>query len=71
VLSRADGIVPISGTRNTKHPDENIAAACLKVDPEILAAVDEIFRPGAVAGARYSFSAQTQIDTELTPEEHA
>ncbi|WP_308910426.1 aldo/keto reductase [Pseudokordiimonas caeni] len=71
VLSRGDHIVPIPGTRSIAHLDEDIVAASLSIDAEALAAVDDIFAPGAVAGPRYSPAMQAQIDTELLPEEEA
>ncbi|CAH0353747.1 MAG: aldo/keto reductase [Sphingobium sp.] len=69
VLSRAPHIVPIPGTRSIAHLDENLATATMTFAPETLAAVDAIFTPGAVAGARYAPAMQAQIDTELLPEE--
>ncbi|WP_206517701.1 aldo/keto reductase [Sphingobium algorifonticola] len=69
VLSRAPYIVPIPGTRSIAHLDEDLAAATHSFAPDILAAVDAIFTPGAVAGPRYSSAMQAQVDTELLPEE--
>lgn len=69
VLSRDDHVVPIPGTRCIDHLHENLAAATLTVPTDALAAVDAVFTPGAVAGARYAPAAQAQIDTELLPEE--
>ncbi len=69
VLSRAPHIVPIPGTRSIAHLDEDLAAAAMIFAPDVLAAVDAIFTPGAIAGPRYSAAMQAQIDTELLPEE--
>jgi aryl-alcohol dehydrogenase-like predicted oxidoreductase len=69
VLSRGDHVIPIPGTRSIDHLREDVQAAHVRLHPSIIAAVDEIFRPGAVAGPRYPASAQAQIDTELLPEE--
>lgn len=69
VLAQGDHIVPIPGTRSIAHLDEDLAAASLTLAPEVLAAVDAIFAPGAVAGRRYSPAMQAAIDTELLPEE--
>lgn len=71
VLSREPDIVPIPGTRSITHLDEDIAAATMTFAPDVFAAVDEIFTPGAVAGPRYPSALQAQIDTELLPEEVA
>jgi aryl-alcohol dehydrogenase-like predicted oxidoreductase len=43
-------VVPIPGTRTPDHLDENLAAADVGLDAEILARIDEIARPGAAAG---------------------
>lgn len=69
VLSRGDDVVPIPGTRSIAHLDEDLSAATLSIDSGILAAVDDIFAPGAVHGARYAPAMQAQVDTELLPEE--
>ena len=67
VLSRGDHIVPIPGTRSTRHLEENMAARALA--PDVLAAVEALFPPNALDGARYPAAMQAQIDTELLPDE--
>lgn len=69
VLSRGGNIVAIPGTRNIAHLEENVATLEHLPPPDVLAAVDDIFSPGVVAGPRYPAAAQAQIDTELLPEE--
>jgi aryl-alcohol dehydrogenase-like predicted oxidoreductase len=69
VLSRGADIVPIPGTGNIAHLEENIATATMTFDPATLAEVDAIFSPGAVSGNRYPPAMQAQIDTELLPDE--
>lgn len=69
ILARGDDIVPIPGTRSIAHLDENLAAVGKSLSSDIMEAVDAIFKPGAVDGARYSPAMQVQIDTELLPEE--
>lgn len=71
VLACDPSIIAIPGTRNIAHLDENIAAASITLSAETIAEVDAIFAPGAVAGPRYPAPVQTQIDTELLPEESA
>lgn len=71
VLARRPYIVPIPGTRSIAHLEENLGAARLALDAEIIAAVDAIFVPGAISGTRYAPAMQAQIDTELLPEEVA
>ncbi|MBO9575058.1 MAG: aldo/keto reductase [Sphingobium sp.] len=69
VMAQWEHILPIPGTRSIAHLDENIGAARLTLARDILDAVDAIFTPGAVVGARYPAAAQAQIDTEFLPEE--
>jgi aryl-alcohol dehydrogenase-like predicted oxidoreductase len=71
VLARDDRVVPIPGTRSIAHLEENLAAATLSIGQEYFHEVDQIFRPGAVAGGRYPAALQIQIDTERLPEELA
>ncbi len=53
VLSRGDHVVPIPGTSHHDRLEENAAAADMILSPATLQALDDIFRPGAAAGARY------------------
>jgi aryl-alcohol dehydrogenase-like predicted oxidoreductase len=69
VLARGDDIVPIPGTRDIGHLEENVAAAAITLDAATIARVDALFAPGTIRGARYSAAAQRQIDTELLPDE--
>jgi aryl-alcohol dehydrogenase-like predicted oxidoreductase len=69
VLARGDFILPIPGTRSIAHLEDNLGAAAITLSNEQIAAVDAIFAPGAVHGARYPVPVQAQIDTELLPEE--
>jgi aryl-alcohol dehydrogenase-like predicted oxidoreductase len=54
VLSRGSDIVPIPGTKRRKHLETNIAAVDLVLSEEDQDELEDIFRPGAVSGARYS-----------------
>lgn len=69
LLAKARFIVPIPGTTSLAHLHQNIGAASMLLAPDMIAAVDELFAPGAVAGPRYAPAAQAQADTELLPEE--
>jgi aryl-alcohol dehydrogenase-like predicted oxidoreductase len=51
----AQGAVPIAGTLNAQHLDENAAAGDIALTPAELTALDAIFpRTGAVAGPRFA-----------------
>lgn len=69
VLAQGDDIVPIPGTRSIAHLEDDLGAANISLTPDVIAAIDDIFRPGAVRGNRYSPAMQAMIDTELLPEE--
>ena len=64
VLSRGEHVVPIPGTTSLKHLEENFQAGSLDLPAEILAEIDGLLEPGAIAGARYGEATQAEIDTE-------
>jgi aryl-alcohol dehydrogenase-like predicted oxidoreductase len=53
VLSRGRSIVPIAGTSHRRWLKENAAAAEIRLSAATEEALEEIFRLGAAAGARY------------------
>ena len=53
VLHQGDDIVPIPGTTDPDHLDENIAALDVSLSEEELARIDEIAPQGVAAGDRY------------------
>jgi len=53
VLSRGPRVVPIAGTSHRHWLEENAAASDITISATAQQALDEIFRPGAAAGARY------------------
>ena len=53
VLSQWQHIVPIPGTRRKANLDENLGALSVMLNAAELAAIDAVFPPSAVAGARY------------------
>lgn len=69
VLAQGDTIVPIPGTRSIAHLTENMAAATKPLRADVLAAIDALFPPNALDGARYPAMMQAQIDTETLPGE--
>jgi aryl-alcohol dehydrogenase-like predicted oxidoreductase len=69
VLSRGEHVVPIPGTRNAAHLEEDLGALDLTLSPETLASIDAIFAPGAIRGARYIAPLQAQVTTETFPDE--
>jgi len=53
VLAQGDDIVPIPGTKRRKYLEENAAAVDLKLTPDDLRRLSEVFSSGAAAGMRY------------------
>lgn len=64
VLSRGEHVIALPGTRSLDHLAENIARPDWRPAPEVVARIDALFTPGAVAGARYSPALQATIETE-------
>ena len=53
VLAQDKNIVPIPGTKHRKYLEDNVAALDVKLSPEDLRRIEEIFPAGAAAGLRY------------------
>src|SRR6266478_8533381 len=53
VLAQGDDIVPIPGTKRRKYLEENAAAVDLKLTPDDLRRLSEVFPSGAASGLRY------------------
>lgn len=64
VLARGDHVVAIPGTTQPAHLDENLGAAAVRLDAGLLARLDALFEPAAIAGERYSAQNQSEVDTE-------
>ena len=62
VLAQGDDIVPIPGTKRRKWLEENVAAAALKLTPEVVAALGAALAPGRIAGPRYSAERMATVD---------
>ena len=64
LLTRGKRVIPIPGTTSLQHLAENIAASSVVVPAAIIAGIDALLAPGAVAGERYPAATQAEIDTE-------
>src|SRR5271170_3130775 len=53
VLAQGNDVVPIPGTKRRKYLEENVGALNVKLPPEALRRIDEVFPRDATAGARY------------------
>ncbi|MFY9841562.1 MAG: aldo/keto reductase [Terriglobales bacterium] len=53
VLAQGEDIVPIPGTKRRKYLEENVAAVDVKLTPEDLRRLSQVFPAGAASGLRY------------------
>jgi aryl-alcohol dehydrogenase-like predicted oxidoreductase len=54
LLAQGDDIVPIPGTAQIEHLEQNIASASVQLAVGELAGIQEAFPPGVAAGDRYA-----------------
>ena len=64
LLAQQDNILPIPGTVQISHLAENLAAAELNLDADLLQQAGQLIHAQNVYGARYPAATQTEIDTE-------
>ena len=63
-LAQDKTCVPIPGTTNLQHLEDNFAAAQINLPADVLAQLNADFAPEAVSGLRYSPPAQASVTTE-------
>jgi hypothetical protein len=64
LLARGDHILPIFGTRQPEHLDENAASDAVRLDRSLVERLDALINQQSVAGPRYNEATQKEIDTE-------
>ncbi|MCW5660604.1 MAG: aldo/keto reductase [Burkholderiaceae bacterium] len=64
LLHQGDDIVPIPGTTQLAHLDENLGAANVRLSAQQVAYIGALLHDRTVAGARYSAASQSEVDTE-------
>jgi aryl-alcohol dehydrogenase-like predicted oxidoreductase len=64
LLSRGEHVVPIPGTTNLEHLQENVGASGLVVPTALLERADALINRSTVTGPRYNANTQAEIDTE-------
>ena len=64
LLAKGEDIVPIPGTMNIAHLEENCAAADLVLTPEVVARLDALINERTVQGPRYNSANSLEVDTE-------
>ena len=63
-LAQDKGSVPIPGTTNLQHLQDNFDAAAIDLPADMLAQINSDFAPASIAGPRYSAVAQASVTTE-------
>lgn len=69
LLARGGNVVPIPGTTDIRHLEENLEAASVRLSDEAIAKVEDICGRENISGARYSASAQATVGTETFVDE--
>ena len=65
LLHKAPHIVPIPGTTSVDHLREDLAAADVRLPPELIGRLDALINEKTVAGNRYGEQANREVDTEI------
>lgn len=63
LLNKHPHVVPIPGTRRISHLESNVGAVSVKLSTEEINALDRLFDPQGVAGARYPDAGFVGIET--------
>lgn len=64
VLHQGEHVIALPGTTQVDHLHENLRGAEIALDAALLAELDAIFAPEAIAGDRYALASQREVDTE-------
>ena len=64
LLAKAPHVIAIPGMRSIAHLDDDLGADAVTLSADTMARLDDMFRPGAVAGPRYVPATQAEVDTE-------
>jgi aryl-alcohol dehydrogenase-like predicted oxidoreductase len=64
VLAQGQHVVAIPGTTCRTHLEENLGAAALELQPQLIAKLGALINERTVAGERYNAATQAEVDTE-------
>jgi aryl-alcohol dehydrogenase-like predicted oxidoreductase len=64
LLSRGDHVIPIAGSRQVAHLEENLKTAQITISKSILEQAGQIINQRTIRGCRYDAIAQAAVDTE-------
>jgi aryl-alcohol dehydrogenase-like predicted oxidoreductase len=62
VLAQGDDVAPIPGTKHVRYLEEDAGALDVRLSPDQLAVLDELFPPGVVAGDRYAKPGMASVE---------
>ena len=65
LLQKDASILPIPGTTSVDHLKEDLAAADVRLSPDLVARVEALINERTVAGNRYGEQANREVDTEV------
>jgi len=65
LLHRGEHVIAILGTTSVAHLREDLAAADLRLAPELIDRLDALINEKTVAGNRYSEQSNREVDTEV------
>jgi aryl-alcohol dehydrogenase-like predicted oxidoreductase len=68
LLQKAPHVVPIPGTTRIAHLREDLAAADVRLAPDLIARLEALVNQRTVAGNRYSEQASREVDSEVFPD---
>jgi aryl-alcohol dehydrogenase-like predicted oxidoreductase len=64
LLHKDSKLIPIPGTQNIHHLEDNIAAADVVLSAEQMQQLDALINPQTVKGPRYNALNASEVDTE-------
>ena len=64
LLHQGPDVVPIPGTRQIAHLEEDLAAARVQLPASVLEPLDRVMDPARIVGARYNAATLTEIDAD-------
>jgi aryl-alcohol dehydrogenase-like predicted oxidoreductase len=64
LLHKDSKLIPIPGTQNIRHLEDNMAAADVALSAEQMLSLEALINPQTVKGARYNAVSASEVDTE-------
>jgi aryl-alcohol dehydrogenase-like predicted oxidoreductase len=65
LLHQGEDIIPIPGTTSVDHLLDDLAAADVKLDADLMVRLDALINQRTVVGDRYSAQSNSEVDTEV------